>query len=386
MNLEKSYLTDDERNLCLGVGEDLTGICFSFDFSKKMSVNPPRLSPENRKRLLDKMIFYKIFFVKSTCKKKLDAAHYKFLVEGITETLRGMLSTEKFANLEDEWLACSKIPFNEDSVGLLAEHAGIPMKTFNDDELKQLKVWVGVEILGVNVALDAAIKYLNTPHKEKPVQPVTTKPVQPAPTKSEPTKNLGWKLLGLATAVIIGFAAVFNYDGTHDTSPAKVSTPSTTQTSPPSSTSKLTPTRIAEKIPAPKKITPVAKIGVVTGYVSSHPFLNDDGLCEFTIDNTRNDMPVYVRIWDVVRERPVRAFTIAEGDKFTAYDLSPGTYEVRYKELYENDAPPFGSKSEPTTLEQHETYSGTSYSVVELTLYKVVNGNTTTTRIDADDV
>ena len=125
---------------------------------------------------------------------------------------------------------------------------------------------------------------------------------------------------------------------------------------------------------------------MITGYVYDHPILNDGGLCEFTVDNTRNDMPVYVRIWDVDAQVPVRAFNIAQGDKFTAENLSPGTYEVRYMYLYENDVPPYGNKSEPTTLEQYETYSGTRYSTVSLTLYKVHGGNTTTTRINVYEV
>lgn len=157
------------------------------------------------------------------------------------------------------------------------------------------------------------------------------------------------------------------------------------------STRKSTPVNATQEKISPvenksRQTQPQAKIGVMTGYISSHPLLNDDGLCEFTVDNTQNDMPVYVRIWDVDFGQPVRAFTIAKGDKFTARNLSPGTYEVRYKELYEDDTPTFGSKSEPTTLEQHETFSGMQYSIVELTLYKVVNGNTTTTRIEAEDV
>ena len=123
-----------------------------------------------------------------------------------------------------------------------------------------------------------------------------------------------------------------------------------------------------------------------TEYDYDHPILNDGGLCEFTVDNTQNYMPVYARIWDVTARRPVRAFTVAQGDKFTATNLSPGTYEVRYMELYENDAPPYGNKSEPTTLEQTETYGSIFYDRYELTLYKVYNGNTTTTRIDASDV
>lgn len=177
------------------------------------------------------------------------------------------------------------------------------------------------------------------------------------------------KFFTLLCVAAIGFTLLFNGSPADKSPPVKVSNPSVT--SPPVET---------------KQEPPQAKIGIVTGYVSNHPYLNADGLCEFTVDNTRNDMPVYVRIWDVRTRQPVRAFTIAQGDKFIAKRLSPGTYEVRYMELYENDAPPFGSKSEPTTLNQYETYTGTQYDIVELTLYKVVNGNTTTTRIAADDV
>lgn len=404
MNLEKSYLTDDEKGWCFSGGELLAQFCLDgSDGNKNFHSVAAKLSPENRKRLLDEMVFYKMFFVDSYCQRNLDSSHYKFLLAGMSKTLHERLSAENAARSKNELIACSKIPLNEFTMRRLAEQAGVSIKTFDEDSLNQLQLWLESEMDNLRLLRNEMVKLLNLPPSErgtytlniapyiskKPARPVTTKPARPNPPKPvqpAPTKNLGLKLLGLATVAVIGFAA-FNYNLTpHDTSPAKVSTPSTTQTSsPPSTTSKLTPDRIAEKIPAPKKITPVAKIGVVTGYVS-YPLLNDEGLCEFTIDNTRNDMPVYVRIWDVESQIPVRAFTIAEGDSFTAYNLSPGTYEVRYKELYENDAPPFGSKSEPTILEQHETYSGTSYSVVELTLYKVVNGNTTTTRIDADDV
>ena len=234
--------------------------------------------------------------------------------------------------------------------------------------------------------------------------------------KNSPPKNDSWKWL-LALVALIALV-VFGYDGSRDTSP-KQNRPAQTVSETVASTEpvakiapdmKLAPVEnnYAEKVsetvaatahvtkPAPvekpkpvtnpKPIEPVAKIGVMTGYDYDHPILNDDGLCEFTIDNTRNDMPVYVRIWDVTAQVPVRAFTIAQGDKFTAENLSPGTYEVRYKELYENDVPPYGNKSEPTTLEQYETFGSINYSTVSLTLYKVYNGNTTITRIDASDV
>ena len=216
--------------------------------------------------------------------------------------------------------------------------------------------------------------------------------------KFSPRKESSWKLL-LAAVMLIGLfafsscanrAASPNQNQPAQTVSEPVAKPEPVENDYAKKVSEALakPKPVAKPEPAtnPKPVKPVAKIGVTTGYDYDHPFLNDDGLCEFTIDNTRNDMPVYVRIWDVGAQLPVRAFTIAQGDKFTAENLSPGIYEVRYKELYENAAPPYGSKSEPTTLEQIETYDGTSYSIVELTLYKVHGGNTTTTRIDADDV
>ena len=153
------------------------------------------------------------------------------------------------------------------------------------------------------------------------------------------------------------------------------------------STPKSTPKTVAStNNKANIPIEPIAKKNVITGYDSSKPILNDDGLCELTIDNTRNDMPVYVRVWDMNSYQPVRAFYIAQGEEFTAYDLTPSTYEVRYIELYDNDFPANGSKSELFELEQIESAYGIQYSQMSLTLYKVRNGNTQTTSIPASQI
>ena len=133
-------------------------------------------------------------------------------------------------------------------------------------------------------------------------------------------------------------------------------------------------------------IEPIAKQNVITGYDDTKPILNDDGSCELTVDNTRNNMPVYVRIWDVTNNVPVRAFYISQGDEFTAYNLAPGWYQVRYIELYDNDFPSTGTKSENFELEQINTYNGIQYSQMTLTLYKVRNGNTYTSSIPADQI
>ena len=150
--------------------------------------------------------------------------------------------------------------------------------------------------------------------------------------------------------------------------------------------SEATTSTLAETQKSVPPIQPIAKANVNTGYDTSKPLLNDDGLCELTVDNSQNDMPVYVRIWDMNSYKPVRAFYISSGDEFTAYNLTPSIYEVRYIELYDNDFPTLGSKSEQFSLEQITDAFGIQYSQMSLTLYKVRNGNTHTIAIPADQI
>ena len=67
-------------------------------------------------------------------------------------------------------------------------------------------------------------------------------------------------------------------------------------------------------------------------------------------------------------------------------NLNPGSYELRYKSLYENREAEVGTKSEAFQLTQRETYEGISYSVSTITLYKVANGNFRSTSINANDI
>lgn len=154
--------------------------------------------------------------------------------------------------------------------------------------------------------------------------------------------------------------------------------PSTTPTK-----SNIKPMPISNSAPEPK-LTP--KANVLTQYIKKEPYLNANGYCQLTIDNTRNDAPVYVRIWNLNNATPVRAFTIHQGEKFTADNLTPGRYEVRYKYLYENIEATTGSKSETIPLTQRNTASGAEYETVSLTLYKVSNGNTKTYSIPATEI
>ena len=113
---------------------------------------------------------------------------------------------------------------------------------------------------------------------------------------------------------------------------------------------------------------PIPKKDVKSVYDETLPLKNTNGLCEVTIDNKANDMPVYVRIWDVSKQEPVRALYIQEGDYFTVDNLAPGIYEVRYKELYENHVPAYSSKSAPIELAQSGKGKDISYTAKELKL------------------
>lgn len=138
--------------------------------------------------------------------------------------------------------------------------------------------------------------------------------------------------------------------------------------------------------PQKPKIQPVARSNVPTHYVEGAEKRNTSGLSCITVDNTQNDMPVYVRIWDMQKKLPIRTFTIAPKQQFTCENISPGIYEVRYKELYQDGDAPKGNKSETISLNETNTPYGTQYDDVSLTLYRVPNGNTQTYAIEGDDV
>ena len=139
--------------------------------------------------------------------------------------------------------------------------------------------------------------------------------------------------------------------------------------------------------PAPPPVPLIPKANVVSQYDPKEPKLNMDGYGEITIDNTRNDFPVYVRIWNTdAKPKPVRTFTIRQGESFTTKSINPGTYEIRYATIYENKEASSASKSEPFTMKEKQEPDGIRYSRFSLTLYKVRDGNTQTYAIPMSDL
>lgn len=159
-----------------------------------------------------------------------------------------------------------------------------------------------------------------------------------------------------------------------------------TRTKPPVSTSAPKKQSKPDAAKINKSLTP--QTGIVTGYVKGEPVKNNKGHSIIEIDNSKNDVPVYVRIWALGdNPRPVRSFRIKEGEKFSAKNLTRGRYDVRFKYLYKEDAK-YGAKSNPIQLKESIDFDTNiiHYSHYSLTLYKVVNGNTQLQQIPVDEI
>jgi hypothetical protein len=109
-------------------------------------------------------------------------------------------------------------------------------------------------------------------------------------------------------------------------------------------------------------------------YLSGEPVDAKGGLSTLTVDNTQGGSDVHVKLCSVQREkcRAFRHVFIPLGHSFSMKDLKQGTYEIRYRSLANGAM----AKSEPISLRQFNTPDGTRFSVITLTLYKVVQGNT----------
>lgn len=105
------------------------------------------------------------------------------------------------------------------------------------------------------------------------------------------------------------------------------------------------------------------------------------------VDNSKNIAPVYVRIWSLDgTPKPIRCFIIKEGEKFTAKNINPGKYDVRFKYLYEEQDAKVGAKSKPVIIEETQEYQGVRYTRYSLTLFAVRNGNTQMDEISIDEI
>jgi hypothetical protein len=108
-------------------------------------------------------------------------------------------------------------------------------------------------------------------------------------------------------------------------------------------------------------------------YVKGYQLLHTGGLSSVTVDNSRNDSDVFVKLvsLDGPQAYPVRTFFIPANGTFTLNKVKAGSYDVRYRDLGNGAL----SRSESFTLEEITKANGTQFSNITMTLYKVQHGN-----------
>lgn len=119
------------------------------------------------------------------------------------------------------------------------------------------------------------------------------------------------------------------------------------------------------------------------GYVQGYERLNTSGRSRVTIDNSQNSSNAFVKLVDISNSRPqaVRTVFIPAYESFTIRSISPGLYDIRYKDLQDGGL----SRSETFTLSEITEDNAVRYDNMTITLYKVAHGNMETYPISESD-
>jgi hypothetical protein len=118
-----------------------------------------------------------------------------------------------------------------------------------------------------------------------------------------------------------------------------------------------------------------------TGYLKGQPQTAQGGLSTFTVDNRQGDRDAVARIYLNGEKPAVRNMYIKSGETFKAQNIAPGNYVFRYRFIGSEDT--FES-NEGFQLTQTKTETGSRYSNVTVTLFKVRDGNMTTRKVSPD--
>jgi len=115
-----------------------------------------------------------------------------------------------------------------------------------------------------------------------------------------------------------------------------------------------------------------------TGYLNGSPSPVAAGLSTFTVDNKSGSADALARIYLNGDKPAVRQIYIKTGEKFTANELAPGRYVLRYRFIGSSDT---YEADKVFALEEIRDSEGITYSKVSVTLFTVTNGNMKVKRV-----
>ena len=198
-------------------------------------------------------------------------------------------------------------------------------------------------------------------------------------TPPEPLAETDLALNNPPPASPLSSNAISSLPTASSSTPAPVS-PAVGLTSPP-------PAALAPK-PKPSYVRPTtAENGQpfpkTSGYIKKYPQKANDGYSSLTIKNDENDSDIYIKVFDLNKSKakPVRFFFVRARESFTVEKITPGKYDVRYRDLDSGST----TKTQDFKLEEtKEKDGGIKYSNMTMTLYKVADGNMQTELIDEE--
>ena len=123
-------------------------------------------------------------------------------------------------------------------------------------------------------------------------------------------------------------------------------------------------------------------------YLKNYPELNGEGSSDVTVDNSKNDSDVFVKLVAIDNKHfsPVRYFYIPAFGSFHVTSIATGSYDIRYRDLSNGQL----FRSEKFNLDEVPVFEGDSLSGIQsshitMTLYKVRNGNMQTYELSEAD-
>jgi hypothetical protein len=108
-----------------------------------------------------------------------------------------------------------------------------------------------------------------------------------------------------------------------------------------------------------------------------YPTRNVDGHSKVSIDNSQGDADVFAKLVSLSGPKayPVRTFFVPAHSSFTLSKVTPGSYDIRYRNLDTGDL----IRTESFELTEQEVYDqrgqGIDYTTLSFSLYKVQDGN-----------
>jgi len=107
------------------------------------------------------------------------------------------------------------------------------------------------------------------------------------------------------------------------------------------------------------------------------PYLNVEGHSTVTVDNSDGDSDVLIKLVSIggAKAYPVRTAFIPATSRLTFDKLTPGSYDIRYRDLDDGTL----TRTEAFDVDEHKLRdargAGVEYTTLSFTLYKVRDGN-----------